>query len=85
MRTFSRGRAPGTAWVEAPVCTGHRAACLTKQAGHKALATAYELYLFDARWFLDTIQAKNGALKGTDVLSEGLTKEERDALTEVTA
>ena len=41
---------------------------LTKQAIHKALSTAYELYLFDARWFLDTIQAKGGALKGTDVL-----------------
>ena len=33
---------------------------LTKGAIHKALSTAYELYLFDARWFLDTIQAKGG-------------------------
>ena len=49
---------------------------LTKQAIHKALSTAYELYLFDARWFLDTIQAKGGAIKGTDVLADGLTKEE---------
>jgi hypothetical protein len=49
---------------------------LTKQAIHKALSTAYELYLFDARWFLETITAKNGALKGTDVLSDGLTKDE---------
>jgi hypothetical protein len=47
---------------------------LTKQAIHKALSTAYELYLFDARWFLDTIQAKGGALKGTDVLADGLEK-----------
>ena len=49
---------------------------LTKQAIHKALSTAYELYLFDARWFLDTIQAKGGAIKGTDVLADGLTKED---------
>jgi hypothetical protein len=43
---------------------------------HKALATAYELYLFDGRWFLDTLHAKGGSAKGTDVLAEGLTKEE---------
>ncbi len=47
---------------------------LTKQAIHKALSTAYELYLFDARWFLETIQAKGGAIKGTDVLADGLEK-----------
>jgi hypothetical protein len=47
---------------------------LTKQAIHKALSTAYELYLFDARWFLDTLQAKGGAIKGTDVLADGLEK-----------
>jgi hypothetical protein len=49
---------------------------LTKQAIHKALSTAYELYLFDARWFLDTISSRQGALKGTAVLSDGLTKDE---------
>jgi hypothetical protein len=49
---------------------------LTKHAIQKAIGTAYELYLFDGRWFLDTIQAKGGSLKGTDVLAEGLTKEE---------
>jgi hypothetical protein len=52
---------------------------VTKGAIHKALATAYELYLFDGRWFLDAIQAKGGSLKGTDVLAEGLTKEELSA------
>jgi hypothetical protein len=52
---------------------------LTKQAIQKALATAYELYLFDGRWFLDTVQSKGGALKGTDLLAEGLTKEELTA------
>src|SRR5579864_5931367 len=49
---------------------------LTKQAGHKALATAYELYLFDARWFLDAISGKGGSLRGTDVLADGLTKDD---------
>ena len=49
---------------------------LSKQAIQKAMATAYELYLFDARWFLETLSAKAGALKGTDVLAEGLTKED---------
>jgi hypothetical protein len=49
---------------------------LTKQAIHKAMATAYELYLFDARWFLDTINAKGGALRGTDVLADQLTKDD---------
>jgi hypothetical protein len=52
---------------------------LTKQAIHKALSTAYELYLFDARWFLDTIQAKGGAIKGTDVLADGLEKADLSA------
>ncbi len=47
---------------------------LTKGAIHKALSTAYELYLFDARWFLDTIQAKGGTIRGTDVLADGLEK-----------
>jgi hypothetical protein len=49
---------------------------LSKQAIHKAMATAYELYLFDARWFLDTLTAKGGSLKGTDVLADGLTKDD---------
>lgn len=52
---------------------------LTKQAIHKALSTAYELYLFDARWFLDTIQAKGGTIRGTDVLADGLEKADLSA------
>jgi hypothetical protein len=52
---------------------------VTKGAIHKALATAYELYLFDGRWFLDAIQGKGGSLKGTDVLAEGLSKEDLSA------
>jgi hypothetical protein len=53
-----------------------RAGKMSKQALHKALSTAYELYLFDARWFLDTISAKGGSIKGTDVLADGLSKDE---------
>jgi hypothetical protein len=52
---------------------------MTKGAVFKALSTAYELYLFDGRWFLDTIQAKGGSLKGTDVLAEGLGKDDLSA------
>ena len=49
---------------------------LSKQALLKALSTAYELYLFDARWFLETVAAKGGSLRGTDVLADGLTKDD---------
>ncbi|MEO7113235.1 MAG: hypothetical protein ABI183_22540, partial [Polyangiaceae bacterium] len=51
-----------------------RAGKLTKKAIGKALETAFDLGLFDARWFLDTLEARGGQLKGTDVLSDGLTK-----------
>lgn len=47
---------------------------LSKKAIGKALETAFDLGLFDARWFLDTIEGRGGQLKGTDVLSDGLTK-----------
>ncbi len=47
---------------------------LSKKAIGKALEAAYELGLFDARWFLDTVEGRGGQLKGTDVLSDGLTK-----------
>jgi hypothetical protein len=49
---------------------------LSKLAIHKGLDTAYELGLFDAKWFFDTIEGPGGKLKGTDVVSEGLTKAE---------
>jgi hypothetical protein len=76
---FEEGLGPETLvrWVPlADLWSFWRGGKLTKQAIHKALSTAYELYLFDARWFLETINSKNGALKGTDVLSDGLTKDE---------
>ena len=49
---------------------------LSKLAIQKALATAYELLLFDAKWFLDTIESRGGKLRGTDVLADGLTKDD---------
>jgi hypothetical protein len=52
---------------------------LGKAAILQALSTAYELYLFDAKWFLETIQGKSPDMKGTDVLADGLTKEELTA------
>ncbi|HEX8796084.1 MAG TPA: hypothetical protein VF765_34275 [Polyangiaceae bacterium] len=77
--TFEDGLTPDTLvrWVPlGELWAFWRGGKLTKIAIHKALSTAYELYLFDARWFLETLQAKGGALKGTDVLADGLTKEE---------
>jgi hypothetical protein len=47
---------------------------LSKHAIRAALESAYELGLFDAKWFLDNLQARRGALRGTDVLAEGLSK-----------
>lgn len=49
---------------------------LSKLAIHKALDTGFETGLFDAKWFFDTVESPGGKLKGTDVVSEGLTKAE---------
>jgi hypothetical protein len=76
---FEEGLSPETLvrWLPlAELWAFWRGGKLTKQGAHKALYTAYELYLFDARWFLDTISAKGGSIRGTDVLADGLTKEE---------
>ena len=47
---------------------------ITKFTILKALESAYDLELFDATWFLDTLRGKGGKLRGTDVLAEGLSK-----------
>lgn len=76
---FEEGLSPETLvrWVPlGDLWSFWRGGKLTKQAIFKALSTAYELYLFDARWFLETISAKGGSLKGTDVLADGLTKDD---------
>jgi hypothetical protein len=49
---------------------------LTKAAIQKALVTGYELLLFDAKWFLDTLESRAGKVRGTDVLADGLNKED---------
>lgn len=51
-----------------------RAGKLSKKAIGRALETAYELALFDAKWLLDTLESRGGKLRGTDVIAEGLTK-----------
>jgi len=48
----------------------------TKYSIQRALETAYELGLFDARWFLDILESGGGKLHGTDVLVEGMSKTE---------
>ena len=76
---FEDGLAPETLvrWLPlADLWAFWRGGKLSKQAIHMAISTAYELYLFDARWFLDTVTARNGSIKGTDVLAEGLSKDD---------
>lgn len=81
---FEDGLLPATVvgWVPLPAWwsfwragTPHKAALL------KALTTGYELGLFDAKWFWDTLEmpmASDPATKkrGTEVVSAGLTKED---------
>ena len=76
---FEEGLSPETLvrWVPlGDLWAFWRGGKLSKLAILKALSTAYELYLFDARWFLDALHSKGGSLKGTNVLSDGLTKDE---------
>jgi len=51
-----------------------RAGTMTKAVLGKALTTAYEVRLFDAKWFWDTVT--RGSLAGTDAIAEGLSKSE---------
>jgi hypothetical protein len=78
---FEEGLSPETLvrWVPlGELWAFWRAGKSTKQGIHKALTTAYELGLFDARWFLETVQARS-SLRGTDVLADGLNKEDLTA------
>jgi len=77
--TFEEGLSPETLvrWVPLPELWAFwRAGKLGKQAIGKALTTAVELSMFDARWFLENLHAKTNGATGTDVLSEGLSKED---------
>ena len=65
----------GAWWTFWRAGTPHKAALL------KALTTGYELALFDAKWFWDTLELPtasdpNAKKKGTEVVSAGLTKED---------
>jgi hypothetical protein len=48
----------------------------SKSSIQRALETAYDLGLFDARWFFDVLESGGGKLHGTDVLVEGMSKTE---------
>jgi hypothetical protein len=79
---FEEGLAPGVVirWVPiADFWQFWRGGNLTKVSIRTALESAYDLGLFDAKWFLETIEAQGGKLRGTDVLSEGLNKSDLTA------
>jgi len=62
-------------WIDLPDWWAFwRGGKLAKYSILKALETAYELGLFDADWFLITVGSKDGKTRGTDLLSEGLSK-----------
>ena len=64
-------------WVPlADFWTFWRGGKLSKGAIQKALSSAYELSLFDAKWFFDTVEGRGGKLRGTDVVADGLTKDD---------
>jgi hypothetical protein len=74
---FEQGLTPETIVRWVPLTswwTFWRGGKLSKKAIHKALETAFDLGLFDAKWFLETLEGRGGKLRGTDVISEGLTK-----------
>src|SRR5450432_640006 len=76
---FEDGLSPDItiAWVPLPEWwTFWRGGVLTKTAALKALVTAYDLKLFDASWLFERLEARGGGLKGTDVISEGLSKDD---------
>jgi hypothetical protein len=76
---FEEGLGANTVVTWVPLAdwwTFWRGGKLTKAAIQKALVSGYDLGLFDAKWFFDTIDSKGGKLKGTDVIAEGLSKED---------
>jgi hypothetical protein len=53
-----------------------RGAKLPDASVQKALAAARALRLFDDEWFLGAVEGRGGKLKGTDAISDTLTKDE---------
>ena len=79
---FEAGLSPDliVRWIALPTLWDFwRGGKLTKRAIEKALVTGYELGLFDAAWLLRTIESDGGKLRGTEVLAEGLGKEDLTA------
>jgi hypothetical protein len=76
---FEEGLGADTVVRWAPLAewwTFWRGGKLSKVAIQKALAVAYDLLLFDAKWFFDTIEGRGGKLRGTDVIADGLSKDD---------
>jgi hypothetical protein len=72
---FEQGVAPATLVGFVPLSEWWqfwRDGALSERALLKALSTAYDLGLFDAKWFFDHLES--GGKKGTDVLADGLSK-----------
>lgn len=77
--SFEQGIDPATLidWVMLPEWwTFWRTGKLTGPAIQKALAVGRELGLFDDRWFLQSVDGRNGKLKGTDTLCDTLSKDQ---------
>jgi len=53
-----------------------RAGAITRPALLRALSTAYELRLLDARVFFETLKSRGGELTGTDVLGNAFNKDD---------
>jgi len=65
------------AWVPlASFWSFWRAGAINRPALLRALSTAYELRLLDARVFFETLKSRGGELAGTDVLGHAFTKDD---------
>lgn len=53
-----------------------RGTALPNGAVQKALATARAMQLIDDKWFLENIEGRGGRLKGTDAITDTLTKDD---------
>jgi hypothetical protein len=65
------------AWVPLPSFWSFwRAGAISKPSLLRALTSAYELKLLDAKAFFDNLKARNGELTSTDVLGNALNKDD---------
>ncbi len=77
--SFESGLGPSTlmAWVPLPSFWSFwRAGAIGKPSLLLSLTTAYELKLLDGRSFFETLRARGGEVKGTDVLGNAFNKDE---------